>query len=639
MAAEAEAAHGGLPRLRALPGVALAALHRRFGFGTRRGVIASTVAVALACALVSLLRGQDINWDLRNYHLYNAWALLHGRLGLDLAPAQLQTYFVPLLDVPYYLLVQHAPAPLAGALLGLLHGLAFLPVAWIAWRALAGDPRRDWLAPLLGLAGLASAAFLSELGNTMGDNGTAPLVLGALALMLPQAGGGWRPGRVLLAGALLGMAVAFKLTNAIYAVALGLAVLAPPLPWRRRLLSGTGLALAALAVAGVLAGPWLYRVWELYGNPLFPQHNRWFQAPLAAPDAVGDLRWRPQGLGEALLRPLMLTLDPRLVSEVALRQVAWALIYVTAPLAAIAWLWRRHRGVRSDRAGDPAVLRMLGVFFAVGLVLWVPVFSIHRYLVVLELLAPLVLWLLLRGMVRGRAGDRVAGAAVALCAVVALAGWADWGHARWNSTAIRVEAPPGAPPGTVLLLGDEPHSWRIPWLAPEPVYVGVAGNFPESPAYAVEVRRLVAERGEAMALLSAEADAWNEKIRQKHERMEKYNRWAARLGLDRGDCAVMRWVAERRGGRDLVEPAQSPTGRCRLALVDVETDRPLEDPAVVEARQRDERERMQKMADTLERRYGLHLDLDACSVHGSWIGSVAFPYRMCPVTLSQPPGG
>ncbi|UWX03597.1 hypothetical protein H1235_11630 [Pseudoxanthomonas sp. NC8] len=68
----------------------------------------------------------------------------------------MQSYFVPLLDVPYFLLVQHAPAPLAGALLGLLHGLAFLPAAWIAWRALASDPRRHWLAPLLGLAGLTS---------------------------------------------------------------------------------------------------------------------------------------------------------------------------------------------------------------------------------------------------------------------------------------------------------------------------------------------------------------------------------------------------------------------------------------------------------------------------------------------------
>ncbi|UWX03596.1 hypothetical protein H1235_11625 [Pseudoxanthomonas sp. NC8] len=89
----------------------------------------------------------------------------------------------------------------------------------------------------------------------MGDNTTAPLVLGAVALVLPAEDGRWRTRNTVLTGVLLGMAVAFKLTNAIYAVALGLAVLAVPRPWSQRLRSGLCLALAALTVFAVLAGP------------------------------------------------------------------------------------------------------------------------------------------------------------------------------------------------------------------------------------------------------------------------------------------------------------------------------------------------------------------------------------------------
>src|SRR5690606_3867967 len=143
-----------------MSGVAGAAASGRWGWtrqfepGSRRGLAMATVAVVALAVLVSLLRGQDTNWDLRNYHLYNAWAWLNGRIATDLAPAQLQSYFTPLLDVPYYLLVQHAPAPVAGVFLGILHGLAFLPLCWIAWRILAGEQERGRKAFLLALAGM-----------------------------------------------------------------------------------------------------------------------------------------------------------------------------------------------------------------------------------------------------------------------------------------------------------------------------------------------------------------------------------------------------------------------------------------------------------------------------------------------------
>src|SRR5258708_32209187 len=53
----------------------------------------------------------DGNWDLRNYHYYNAYALLNGRLAWDIAPAMLQTYHNPLLELPFYFLVQADVAP------------------------------------------------------------------------------------------------------------------------------------------------------------------------------------------------------------------------------------------------------------------------------------------------------------------------------------------------------------------------------------------------------------------------------------------------------------------------------------------------------------------------------------------------
>ena len=73
--------------------------------------------------LLGLTLGMDANWDLRNYHWYNAYALLTGRLGMDMLPAQMPSFYNPLLDVPFYLLATHLPARAAGFVWGTLHGL------------------------------------------------------------------------------------------------------------------------------------------------------------------------------------------------------------------------------------------------------------------------------------------------------------------------------------------------------------------------------------------------------------------------------------------------------------------------------------------------------------------------------------
>ncbi len=46
-------------------------------------------------------------WDFANYHYYNPWAFLNGRVGYDIAPAGLNTYFNPLMDIPLYLMIQY----------------------------------------------------------------------------------------------------------------------------------------------------------------------------------------------------------------------------------------------------------------------------------------------------------------------------------------------------------------------------------------------------------------------------------------------------------------------------------------------------------------------------------------------------
>jgi len=119
------------------------------------------IAVALMAfgGCISVALGQDANWDLKNYHIYNAYALLHSRLGYDIAPAQLQSYYNPFLDVPYFLMaVQFQWAPRIVAFLqGTYFGLAayfLFRIALIVIRQLTGNGKHSIaLALVLGLSG------------------------------------------------------------------------------------------------------------------------------------------------------------------------------------------------------------------------------------------------------------------------------------------------------------------------------------------------------------------------------------------------------------------------------------------------------------------------------------------------------
>ena len=65
--------------------------------------------IPLAAGLYVIGIGQDTNWDLRNYHFYNPFAYLTGRMGYDVAVAHVATYYNPLLHIPFYYAVTALP--------------------------------------------------------------------------------------------------------------------------------------------------------------------------------------------------------------------------------------------------------------------------------------------------------------------------------------------------------------------------------------------------------------------------------------------------------------------------------------------------------------------------------------------------
>src|SRR6202171_1643411 len=96
----------------------------------------------LAGAAYAWFAGEDINWDWRNYHEYNAFALINGRFDQDVAPAGIQTFLNPLGYLPAYLPRHNFGAQIWGMVLGSRHGRNRALIYWFSRLVLSGAASR-----------------------------------------------------------------------------------------------------------------------------------------------------------------------------------------------------------------------------------------------------------------------------------------------------------------------------------------------------------------------------------------------------------------------------------------------------------------------------------------------------------------
>ena len=415
-----------------------------------------SLALAIGVPMGYWLRlGQDANWDLRNYHLYNPHAWLHGRLATDIAPAQQQTWHNPLLDTPMYLL-SDSPGWIAGLWLLLPFVLALACLLRLHAHLLG--PRAS-IAGQVALALLATtgAAAFSTLGTTLNDAFVAAGVLGAAWVLLRDGA----PGRLawVLAGALLGGVTGLKLTAAPYCLALALAAaVAGPV-------RGAPARLAWLALGGVLGFAltfawWGWTVHRLHGSPVFPYFNAWFHSPDAQLQQFADRRFRPAGVIDAVAIPVRLLQTSARYSEVLLRDPRLLL-----GLLAGAWLAWRHR-----RA---AATWPLAAFFTTGLALWAGMYGIYRYVLPLELLACLFVVLAIDGLPRGR----LVVLALATLAIFNYTVQPDWGRIGFGPRFVDVRWP-ALPRGSLVVTATwEPVAYAAIGLPDDIALVSARNNF------------------------------------------------------------------------------------------------------------------------------------------------------------------
>ena len=470
----------------------------------RRHVYLACVVSALVC---NYGLGKDIAWDTLNYHLYLGFSALNDRFGQDYFAASTLSYLNPYAYAPFYAMVGAGlPALMICSIFAAAHSI----ILWLTFElGVAVCPSNDGYTRLYAGGCAATLAFMNpilmqQIGSCFADITTAELALGGW-LLLAAAVRAPRMSRVIYAGLILGAASALKLSNAL-AAASAFAMLAMlPLAWRGRLRHGFLYGVSLGIGFAVVAAPWSYRLWRIFGNPLFPMFNNVFRSPEFTTDSAGSaFRFIPESLGEALWRPFAMIDPVQMVhEELSAPDPRYAILLVLVVLLGLRWGFRRVGPASPSppphpQAGSTRILAALGAGLGLNWILWLHVSGNSRYVLAMACVAAaVVVGLLFRLFELQPKARNYVLAVIFVTQAVQLSMGAQyrWNGVPWGGRWFNLSVPEKlkTEPSLYLTLGTQTNSFLAPFLAKDSGMINVVGGYTLDPegANGARVKQLI----------------------------------------------------------------------------------------------------------------------------------------------------
>lgn len=453
-----------------------------------KALLAVVACLAVAASVArTILGGQDLNFDLVTYHYYLGFSAFSPRLRLDFLPAGPAGYQSPLPYALLYLLDRAGVAPMLNAAIhACLHSLSLIAL-FLLTKVLLRSRSQNHRGALLAcwLLGAIAPAYWELVGTSFADPLTSAPVLFAVWLVAEALGARDRPvslRRLAFAGVLAGTAVAMRVHDVIFVLALAAALLALRfLPMRVTAKAALVFALAAGAAWLAVAGPWLLSVAHEFGNPVFPLYNAVFASPDFPAANLRFVSFVPTSVADALMLPFrMATFQGWRFGEKPFPDVRPALLVLAALTALVLRPFRRSvSGAGPSSAGAGAALVM--VFFAIAAILWLSTSANSRYGLPVLLLAGPVCGALLYSALPARYALLLIGAAVLWQGLQQQLFFKQyrWSSGPWSSRYFdwRLPAALTQQPATYLSFGYQTASSLAPRLHPRSQHANLVGPY------------------------------------------------------------------------------------------------------------------------------------------------------------------
>lgn len=444
------------------------------------------ISYFILVGLISIYLGQDVSWDLRNYHFYNPYMLLTGRIKYDILPGQIQTYFNPLMDVPFFIFIYYLKIPpiVFGFFWGGIHGLNILLIHKIVYHSLLKirTITRHLLSCFAALTGILGAAYFSEIGTVIGDSTSSLFVFTSLLILVYNLAhfGKLSLKNIILAGLIMGLGVGLKLTVALYGIALIISINFIQYNLREKLFNLFALMSSIFIGFLITAGYWIILMWLNFSSPLFPFFNKIFKSPYIRTDFdLKDARFLPRDLWQTLFYPFYFIREQSLVAEIKFRDFRLAIAYILIVLFFIFLAIKLIKKINrtSNDIISLSVLSLILPFYIISYLIWLKMFGIYRYLIVLELLTPVVVILIL-GYIYPSKKVLLFLSTILFIIMITTTKPLDWWRISWTSSYFGIEhqALEKYENKVIVMWGDDGNSYLVPYFPASTRFVRIQGN-------------------------------------------------------------------------------------------------------------------------------------------------------------------
>ena len=321
---------------------------------------------------LSIFLGIDRSDDVRNYHIYNPYALLNNRISIDFMPASKESYFNPLLDVPYYLATKYLNdyPNLVTFLAGFSYAL-FLFMIYKITKFILKKYNSNLFTFISVVLAAGVYSVISNTGALNHDVFIFDLVLIVLYLLLNN----WEkycPKLIFLGGFISGITLGLKYSSIMFIFSLVITSMIFYKQFKHPAKTLVFYIFGGFVGFMLVNGWWLYKLWTTFGNPMFPYFNWLFNSPYVMQDNIfsGSFqRHVPNEYYKVLLYPFFFKFDYRL-----------QVIEVLGLLNLILFPFVDRKEFQQKFKIDIRLVDFLLFFCCLSFIIWVHTFGVPRYL-------------------------------------------------------------------------------------------------------------------------------------------------------------------------------------------------------------------------------------------------------------------